>query len=163
MNAVPQVALAWGVHALDWILAARRGPPIVHPGERGRELGIRLGMIALIVWSVAMTPSGQPSTLPGAALLWGGTLLAILARRRLGPAWGIGVRPQGRRVEGGPFRWVRHPIYVGTLSAVLGQCLLLRNPPSYILLGLGIGVAAVKSRLESRWLAVDRGDEGPGS
>lgn len=163
MTATAHVLLAWVAHGLDWIVAAtRRGTRIAHPDERVRELLLRSAMAGLVMWAVATGTGERSPTVMGIGLLWGGTALAVLGRRQLGRGWGIGVRPHGARIAAGPFRWVRHPIYLGTLLAALGQVLLLRNLPSWLLLGCGIVVTVVKARRESRWFAGGPGSESSG-
>jgi protein-S-isoprenylcysteine O-methyltransferase Ste14 len=61
----------------------------------------------------------------GAALVLLGVALAIFARVYLGRNWGM---PMSRKAEpelvtGGPYAYVRHPIYTGIILAMLGSAI----------------------------------------
>jgi protein-S-isoprenylcysteine O-methyltransferase Ste14 len=60
-----------------------------------------------------------------AALTLLGTLIAIWARIHLGRNWSAApaVKEKHELVVGGPYRFVRHPIYTGVLLAMLGVAL----------------------------------------
>ena len=58
----------------------------------------------------------------GAALFAGGLALAIWARVTMGANWGMPMtqKTEPELVTGGPFRWIRHPIYSGLVLALVG-------------------------------------------
>ena len=90
----------------------------------------------------------------GIALAAGGLLLHAWARRTLGPMWSgiVQVRAQHALVERGPYRLVRHPIYLAGLLLALGTFLA---HPSTATACLGAGLSAgvlLKARLEERAL-----------
>jgi protein-S-isoprenylcysteine O-methyltransferase Ste14 len=63
----------------------------------------------------------------GFALFAVGLGFAVWARVHLGRNWGT---PMTRKVEpelvtGGPYRWIRHPIYSGILLAAVGTAVVL--------------------------------------
>jgi protein-S-isoprenylcysteine O-methyltransferase Ste14 len=60
-----------------------------------------------------------------AALTLLGTLIAVWARIHLGRNWSAApaVKEKHELVVGGPYRFVRHPIYTGVLLAMLGVAL----------------------------------------
>jgi protein-S-isoprenylcysteine O-methyltransferase Ste14 len=51
-----------------------------------------------------------------------GVAFAIVAREYLGAMWSgrVTLKEDHRIVRSGPYRWVRHPIYTGVLTAILG-------------------------------------------
>ncbi len=64
-------------------------------------------------------------------------------------------RPTERHelITGGPFRWVRHPIYSGVLLTALGACLI---SGSWLALAFWLALCVLfdlKSRREELWLA----------
>ncbi|MEA3166293.1 MAG: methyltransferase [Thermoplasmata archaeon] len=63
-----------------------------------------------------------PWTLPGLGLLIAGELLRGWAMLALGGRWTtrIVILPKAPLVAGGPYRWVRHPIYVGVTMMIVG-------------------------------------------
>jgi methyltransferase len=63
-----------------------------------------------------------PWTLPGLALLIVGEGLRGWAMLALGPRWTtrVVILPAAPLVAGGPYRWVRHPIYIGVTLMLVG-------------------------------------------
>jgi protein-S-isoprenylcysteine O-methyltransferase Ste14 len=62
----------------------------------------------------------------GALLFVCGIALAVWARLHLGRNWGMPMtqRTEPELVTSGPYRFVRHPIYTGLLTALLGTALV---------------------------------------
>src|SRR6266581_8375831 len=62
----------------------------------------------------------------GAVLFACGIVLAVWARLHLGRNWGMPMtqRAEPELVTSGPYRFVRHPIYTGLLTAMLGTALV---------------------------------------
>jgi protein-S-isoprenylcysteine O-methyltransferase Ste14 len=112
---------------------------------------------ALAVDALGLSAS-QPVTQPdagalAAAFMVAGTLLAFWS------AWylrtGFSLLPQARRlVTDGPYRYVRHPIYLGGLLITLGE-VWLRFSPLVILLNL-VFVAAQIVRLRQEEQILER-------
>lgn len=89
----------------------------------------------------------------GAALALVGLALLYAAYRELGPGFTPLPRPraEGRIVDTGPYRYVRHPIYAGGLLFFAGVSL----GTSVTALVLTAGLASLwagKLELEERWL-----------
>ena len=65
-----------------------------------------------------------------------GVIGTLWAQFAMGDAWRIGVRERERTalVSGGPFRWVRNPIYSSMLLAALGLALAAPNVLSVLAL-----------------------------
>jgi protein-S-isoprenylcysteine O-methyltransferase Ste14 len=87
-------------------------------------------------------------------LLGGALVLHGWARRALGPMWSgvVQVRAQHPLVERGPYRLVRHPIYLAGLLLAAGT-FLAHPSPATACLGAGFSVGVlVKARLEERAL-----------
>jgi protein-S-isoprenylcysteine O-methyltransferase Ste14 len=90
----------------------------------------------------------------GLALLVGGLVLHGWARRTLGPMWSgvVQVRAQHPLVDRGPYRLVRHPIYLAGLLLAAGT-FLAHPSPATACLGAGFSAGMlVKARLEERAL-----------
>lgn len=86
-----------------------------------------------------------------AVALYGAGLAGTLwAQFAMGDAWRIGVRQTERTalVAGGPFRWVRNPIFSSMLLAALGLALAAPN----VLSVLALAALLVALELQVRWI-----------
>ena len=105
-----------------------------------------------------MSQHGDPPLglrLLGAGMCAAGLVVIVWASVTLGSFLTPFPRPTERHelVTGGPFRWVRHPIYSGVLLTALGACLL---SGSWLAFAFWIALCVVfdlKSRREEAWLA----------
>ena len=63
--------------------------------------------------------------------------------------------PQARRLaDGGPYRWVRHPLYTGELVTVLGIVVRDLRPAALVLWIVLVALQAYRAAAEERLLAV---------
>ncbi len=86
----------------------------------------------------------------GALLLLAGGLLALASVRALG---------RGRElVTRGPYRWVRHPYFLGILVMLVGAIVAMRSLPALILLYPVVRVTLVRARREEHNLCLRFGD-----
>lgn len=86
----------------------------------------------------------------GAPLLLAGGLLALASVRALG---------RGRDlVTRGPYRWVRHPYYLGILVMLVGAIVAMRSLPALILLYPAVRVTLMRARSEEHNLCLRFGD-----
>ena len=128
-------------------------------GRGGGWVWAQFALIVAIMAAVALPadwPAAVAGTLSavGAILAFAGGALAVWAARSLGRALTPFPHPAdaGELVEGGPFRWVRHPIYSGGLAFFIGWSLFAG--PVALALTAVLGVLWVlKARLEERYLA----------
>jgi protein-S-isoprenylcysteine O-methyltransferase Ste14 len=76
-------------------------------------------------WLSALLPLGlriQRETLPGQVVLTMGLLLVLWSMRSLGNSFGIAPADRGL-VKKGPYRFLRHPMYLGELVSLAGAVL----------------------------------------
>jgi protein-S-isoprenylcysteine O-methyltransferase Ste14 len=101
-------------------------------------IGLRL-VVILIMATVLRSPSvreflaeAQRSASQSSLLGWTGVALcvvgfglAIIARSYLGRNWGMPMsrKEQPELVTGGPYAYIRHPIYTGLILAMLGSAI----------------------------------------
>jgi len=103
--------------------------------------------IAGAIWTGARFPFAEPSRF---LLLILGFALAAWASLRLGKSLTPLPLPNGRGLKVvGPYRWVRHPIYLGVLIATGSFTQNLASGVSWVLLVL---ILAVKIELEEHLL-----------
>jgi protein-S-isoprenylcysteine O-methyltransferase Ste14 len=83
------------------------------------------------------------------------------ARIHLGRLWsGFAERKADHRVvDTGPYRWVRHPIYTGLLTALLAMAALKGTIAALIGLALATTGLWLKASLEERFLRAELGPE----
>lgn len=120
----------------------------------------------LLDWLVPGTRI-EPAVLPlpvavrwaGAAIALSGTLLVWWSMATLGPQYrgGVGLWDDHRLVTGGPYRWIRHPTYLGFVVVMAGVGLL---SASWLVGGSGLLLTAAipalrapveEAELESRF------------
>lgn len=132
-----------GVRMLWW-LGTHRGPvsaALVAP-------------LVLVLLQGAGSPVDPLALPPSPRGLTGGALVILGAMIRL---WAMGYRTKtGHFAEDGPYRWVRHPLYVGTLIWWLGFFVLAGEPVWGTALFIGIAGAAYapQAALEEECLRV---------
>jgi protein-S-isoprenylcysteine O-methyltransferase Ste14 len=124
------VVLAWIGFAAYWILSAfgaKRG------SHRTREIPLRILIAAVVVVALRVLHLGAVDVhalalgVLGTIIVGCGLGFAVWARVHLGGNWGMPMtlKDQPELVTSGPYRFVRHPIYTGILTAVLGTALVI--------------------------------------
>ena len=127
------ILLCWVVLVLYWNISARSIKAAAESqtlAARLARLPIWLGFVLFIVaWAdpfgvvaIRRTVSGDSV---GVAICALGLLVAIWSRKTLGTEWSqdVELKRGHRLVQGGPYRFVRHPIYTGHLLMGLGTAL----------------------------------------
>jgi protein-S-isoprenylcysteine O-methyltransferase Ste14 len=123
------VSVAWIVFWIYWLASAASSKESVSGGWRGRLAGVSaigVFLIAGVLRDGTLAVHNVVLGAVGAVLFACGLGLAVWARVHLGNNWGM---PTSQRVEpelviSGPYRFVRHPIYTGLLTAMLGTALV---------------------------------------
>ena len=123
------ISVGWIVFWIYWLASAAASKESVSGGWRTRLTGV--SVIAVIVIAVAFRGSAVATHSVilgaiGAVLFVCGIALAVWARLHLGRNWGMPMtqRAEPELVTSGPYRFVRHPIYSGLLTAMLGTALV---------------------------------------
>ncbi|HEY3735260.1 MAG TPA: isoprenylcysteine carboxylmethyltransferase family protein [Streptosporangiaceae bacterium] len=141
MNALKlAIGCAWIVFWIYWLVAASRGKQSIRSGWRTRLAGVSavgVFVIADVLRNGSLAVHSLALAAIGALLFACGIALAVWARLHLGRNWGMPMtqRAEPELVTSGPYRFVRHPIYSGLLTAILGTALVNNL--------LGLVVAAV--------------------
>ena len=123
------VSCAWLVFWIYWLASAATSKASGRGGGRNRLTGV--SVIGVFVIADAFRGGGLAVhsiilAAIGAALFVGGIALAVWARLHLGRNWGMPMtqRAEPELITSGPYRLVRHPIYSGLLTAMLGTVLV---------------------------------------
>lgn len=106
--------------------------------------------------SVASNTSGPaaPTLVPGAAIIAVGMLVAVRGALDLGSNLTPFPRPRAvaTLIDGGTYRFVRHPIYTGLVLAGVGWSSATISPLALVLTALLALLFDAKSRREEAWL-----------
>lgn len=135
------ILLIWLVFAVYWVLSAISAKRNVGPRPGLRTQAVMRVVIFVLVVLVLRTPilyrglqnaqayapDNMAARVIGVVLCALGIGLAIWARANLGRNWGM---PMSRKenpelVTTGPYTLIRHPIYTGTITAMLGSAITM--------------------------------------
>ena len=96
----------------------------------------------------------------GAAVMVAGILFAVWARQHLASNWSSSVTiKQGHElITTGPYAVVRHPIYTGILTGLLGTAIALSQVRGFIAFGLIFVSFWIKLRIEEQWMSSEFGE-----
>ena len=168
------LATAWIALVLDGVWQTHRahaaratlGPVVVHAWQPSVAAGMAVLVTTLAGALVLERALGRfafrpAAALAGVALAGGGVALHAWARRTLGPMWSgvVQVRAQHVLIERGPYRLVRHPIYLAGLLLALGSFLLHPSPATACLGGGFAAGVVLKAWFEERALRGALGEQ----
>lgn len=113
------------------------------------------------IYTAALVFGADPhpvSTPAGVAIITAGFAFQVWAVAAMGPNWRFGQDPGDggvRHISAGPFRFVRHPIYLSLLIISVGQALLAGlDWRAYLLVAATLLHYGVQGRAETRhWTA----------
>jgi protein-S-isoprenylcysteine O-methyltransferase Ste14 len=132
------IFICWVLFWIYWLISATTSKRNVTSGF-SRFVAARIVFIVIVVllahFSVLrnhLSNYGLRNTnntalyIIGTVLFVAGLSFAIWARRHLGKNWGMpmSLKKDPELVTSGPYHYVRHPIYTGILSAMLGTALI---------------------------------------
>ena len=123
------IGYAWIVFWIYWLVSAAASKQSVRGGWRTRLTGVSavgVFVIAGVLRGGGLAVHSVIIAAIGAVLFACGIALAVWARLHLGRNWGMPMtqRAEPELVTSGPYRFVRHPIYSGLLTAMLGTALV---------------------------------------
>jgi protein-S-isoprenylcysteine O-methyltransferase Ste14 len=123
------IGCAWLVFWIYWIASASSSKESVRGGWRTRLTGVSAVGVFVIAGALrggSLAVHSLVLAAIGALLFACGIALAVWARLHLGHNWGMPMtqRAEPELVTSGPYRFVRHPIYTGLLTAMLGTALV---------------------------------------
>jgi protein-S-isoprenylcysteine O-methyltransferase Ste14 len=153
------IGLVWIVFWLYWLASASTSKESVGGGWRTRLTGV--SAVGVFVIAGVLRNAGSLAVHSvivgaiGAVLFACGIALAVWARVHLGTNWGMPMtqRAEPELVTSGPYRFVRHPIYTGILTAMAGTA-LVNSLIGLIVVALLVAYFYYSGTVEERNLAV---------
>jgi len=156
-------AYLWVAFLVVWVIWSFRTKPV----QRRESVSSRLSYTILTVAGYYLMFASDvprnwlrhrifPSTLwiepLGVAITAAGIAFAFWARAYLGGNWSSAVtlKVGHQLVRSGPYRWVRHPIYTGMISALFGTALVRGQVRGLIAVVLAYMGFKLKSRIEEQ-------------
>lgn len=134
------IGIGWLVFWVYWLVSAAQSKKTIRNNTWWRGGAIRIIIFIIIIWLLGGTHFGGSLSIPGdyyfnynvtldviAAILWCvGIGLAVWARIYLGKNWGMpmSLKQNPELVTGGPYRYIRNPIYSGVLLAMLATAFI---------------------------------------
>jgi protein-S-isoprenylcysteine O-methyltransferase Ste14 len=172
LDANSAIGWAWLVFLAYWIFARFSVNRMARP-EPAATLFFRIAIMAAAAWllfysdprfgilNLHFVPYDERIVLAGAVLTWAGVLFAIWARYHLGRFWSstVALREGHQLIRSGPYAFIRHPIYTGMLTGVLGTALAVGRYRGLLAFVLALAAFAAKSRQEEKLLDAQFGAE----
>jgi protein-S-isoprenylcysteine O-methyltransferase Ste14 len=141
----------------------RRAEPMTRGSQKGRGArppvvanlsAFGLFLASLLILSGSSEDSmALPLALSGSVLAVAGGVVVLRSRIELGSAWSFVPKADGGLVITGPYRLVRHPIYLGFALLATGQALAFGSWPALMIVLFGIvPTFAWRARAEEKLL-----------
>ena len=156
----------WSAWALYWLLAATGTKRTQRREPFASRLTYMLALVAgglLIAWhrsswgralDLHLWPSSALPYCLGLLVLVAGLAFSVWARVHLGGNWSgnVTVKEGHELIRTGPYRYVRHPIYTGILTGVLGTAICAGTLRAALGLAMIAAAFIVKLRAEERFM-----------
>ena len=167
--------IAWVVLIVIWIAQSfgnKKTAIVTHKGEQVVVfilMSIGFGLMfnqRVLPWGLSTSlfyPEAQ-SALLGDVFALAGVAFAIWARITLGKNWSgaaVTIKKDHQLIESGPYAYVRHPIYGGFLTAVIGTAFTIGTVASFLSPIFLLAVFTLRMRREEEMLTLQFPNEYP--
>jgi protein-S-isoprenylcysteine O-methyltransferase Ste14 len=166
------ILLLWaGFFAYWWISALRNRTPLKRVPSRFGFLttmavpaGVILAAFALVapdLYTARVLPDLLPVVIAGLLVLLIGIGFAVWARVHLGTNWSSrpAIHENHTITRTGPYAIVRHPIYTGILTGILGTAIATGALLAFVSLVAMFVLFLIKIRMEEQFLLDEFGEE----
>lgn len=156
----------WVAWALYWLVAAIGNKPTQRRETFSSRLAYMLALVVgglLLAWhrspwgpllDLRLWPRSAIAYFIGLALLVAGLAFSVWARVHLGRNWSgnVAVKEGHELIRTGPYAYVRHPIYTGILTGVLGTAICSGTLRAAVGVAIIAAAFVVKLRAEERFM-----------
>ena len=162
--------LLWGgFFAYWWITALGNRSPVKRTvGRFGflTTMALPAGLIIVAagifipsLYTITVLPDSLPVAILGLVIVIAGIAFAILARVHLGRNWSSqpAIRENHTITRTGPYSIVRHPIYTGILTGILGTAIATGAMIAFVSLFVILVLFLIKIRIEEQFLLEEFG------
>lgn len=153
------VVLLGGITYSIWIAVESRVSVAEIDREEGSadrgtmEIAAAAKLIFLSATLLAEPRLELPVSFVGLFFLVAGASIRLAAVRSLGPLYSHRIRVPTRVLATGPYAWLRHPAYLGTLVAHASLVLMMPSAAAALALGLAwLPAVILRTELEDRFL-----------
>ncbi|HUI87984.1 MAG TPA: isoprenylcysteine carboxylmethyltransferase family protein [Anaerolineales bacterium] len=124
----------WALLTIYWMITAKTNSQTSFSSELvplakliGSALIVYVPLLMGGIMAEALYQRSLGAEVVGTLICAAGVGLAIWARNALGKNWSgnVMIQKEHHLIEEGPYHWVRHPIYLGGLLAMLGSSLVI--------------------------------------
>jgi len=159
--------ITWLIWALYWMIAAR----FVNAARSSEGVLLRATHLVPLYAGFILIFTGHPIIhgklyhsqlirIAGFALVLAGLLFAVWARIHLGKNWSgiITLKVDHELIRTGPYHLVRHPIYSGMFTAVVGTAIIAGTVDAFVGAVLILIAFLIKMRREESFLMREFGE-----
>jgi protein-S-isoprenylcysteine O-methyltransferase Ste14 len=122
---------------------------------------IAAGLVAPDLYTARVLPDLLPFVIAGLLVMIAGLAFAIWARLHLGKNWSArpAIREHHTITRTGPYAIVRHPIYTGIFTGILGTAIATGALLAFVSLFAIFVLFLIKIRMEEQFLVEEFGEE----
>jgi len=134
------------------LVVLRRMPVAKSAGILPRVVALLAANLLIVVALLPRAPLSAPALATATVLTGGGTIAEIVILLWLGRSFTI--LPEARRlVTSGPYRHIRHPLYLVSIIASIGAMMQFEQPWAFILVATAIALQIARLHYEERVLS----------
>lgn len=141
--------VCWFLFSMTWLWQRNRTKENINPRTTAQKISGFLGFVIIFLAlysplfftggiAKVIIPQSHVVQTIGLICCIAGVFISIWSRFLLGMNWsgGITAKKDHKLIVSGPYRFVRHPIYTGFITALTGTCLVMGGIAGILVTGL---------------------------